>query len=210
MQAGIAFEVGAVGFAPDHHFVGEHLALGSGEGNRAELFVESHGNATRLEEPKIVARSPRGHRRFAAEQIVLRAVSRSDIVFGDNNYFFGIGSGLPDDLGFAFGENDTIKEGLHSGREYTVSAAKRSMKALRGGAASEKKRIRNSNTHAPQRSEDGNVRAETRGLEYSNRVRLRLPHFIMGNKIPAEALECPCFDLGPRPRHQVEIKMEVV
>ena len=100
--------------AANDHLIREHVAFRCGKRNRAQLLAEAHKDAARLEQPEIVASGPRRHCRLAAQQIVLRAITGGDVVFGDHNDHFGIGLGLPDHFRFAFSKDDAVKERLHN------------------------------------------------------------------------------------------------
>jgi hypothetical protein len=78
----IPLQVGAVCLAPDHHFVGKHLATTSDERCQRILHTERDGDTARFEKPEYVTGCLRCQRSFTFEHIMLVTIASCDVILG--------------------------------------------------------------------------------------------------------------------------------
>ena len=90
--------------APHHHLVGQHVALGGHERNRAVLLDEGDWQTAGLEQAEDVAGGRGGEPPLVRDDVVFGAVAGRDVVFGDNGRQAGPAVEQMDLLGLALGD----------------------------------------------------------------------------------------------------------
>ena len=103
----MALQIGAMRFAPHDDLIGQHLALGRGEGNWAVLALEGDRQAAGLEQTEHIGCGRGGQPPLVRNDVVLGAIAGRDVVFGDHRHQVGTAFDLVDLLGLALGDQGT-------------------------------------------------------------------------------------------------------
>src|SRR5437016_6238329 len=106
----MALEIGAVCLAPHHHLVGQHLAKRRDEGRGGVLLLERHRQPAGLEQAEHVAGGGVRKLTLVGNDVMLGAVTRGDVVLGDERHQIGRALDPVNFLGLALGHQRAERE----------------------------------------------------------------------------------------------------
>ena len=100
----ISLQIRAVRFAPHHHLIGQHAAIGRDERGLAVLLDEGDRQAAGFEQAEHIGRGRGGDAALVRDDVVLGAVAGRDVVLGDHGDQIGAAFDLVDFFGLALGD----------------------------------------------------------------------------------------------------------